>query len=147
MKRSQLTSFFLEALLLVIVFVAMILVLTGVFGASHAQSKEAKFLTQAVTLAANAAEAVSAADDPAQAAKMLDEGGNVHLVDNEIEAFYITDGSAGKNGTGTLRMIVEFEQDTDDASLLKSTISIYDEEHDAVIYKLETAKYRKEAAE
>ena len=67
MKRSQLTSFFLEALLLVIVFVAMILVLTGVFGASHAQSKEAKFLTQAVTLAANAAEAVSAADDPAQA--------------------------------------------------------------------------------
>ena len=77
MKRQQLTSFYFEALLLVAAFAAMILVLTGVFGTARARSVEARRLTRAVTLAANAAEAVSAADSAEQTAALLDEGGNV----------------------------------------------------------------------
>ena len=73
MKKQLLTSFYLEAVLLIAVFVAMILVLTGVFGAARTQSAAARRLTQAVTLAANAAEAVSAADSPEQAAALDDK--------------------------------------------------------------------------
>ena len=74
MKRQQLTSFYFEALLLVAAFAAMILVLTGVFGTARARSVEARRLTRAVTLAANAAEAVSAAEGPGQAAALAGNG-------------------------------------------------------------------------
>ena len=62
MKRQKMLSFYVEALLMILIFVTVILVLTGVFGAARSQSAEAKRLSQAVTLAANAAEAVSAVD-------------------------------------------------------------------------------------
>ena len=147
MKRQQLSSFYLEALLLLSAFVAMILVLTGVFGAARARSAEARRLTQAVTLAANAAEAVSAADSPEQAAVLLDEGGNVRVTANGLEADYLADGSPCPDGNGALRLTVSWEPSAEDAALVVSRIAVYAAREDTPVYTLETARYRKGAAE
>lgn len=146
MKRQQLTSFYLEALLLVVIFVAMILVLTGVFGAARAQSAAARRLTQAVTLAANAAEAVSAADSLEQAATLLDGGGNVHAVDGMLEGNYFSDGSPCADGRGELRLTVSWEPSAEDASVVTSRIAVYAADEEEPLYTLETARWRKEAA-
>ena len=147
MKRQQLSSFYLEALLLLSAFVAMILVLTGVFGAARARRAEARRLTQAVTLAANAAEAVSAADSPEQAAVLLDEGGNVRVTANGLEADYLADGSPCPDGNGALRLTVSWEPSAEDAALVVSRIAVYAAREDTPVYTLETARYRKGAAE
>ena len=60
-KNGHITAFYLETLLLIVVFIGIILILTQVFGLGRVQSVEAGRLTDAVILAQNAAEAVSAA--------------------------------------------------------------------------------------
>lgn len=145
MKKGQLTAFYLEALLLVAAFVAMILVLTGVFGAARAQSVRAGRLTRSVTLAANAAEAVAAADSPEQAAALLDEGGNVRLADGVIEAFYGADGRPCPAGEEALRLRVSWESSEEDEGLVLSRIAVCAEEDGAPVYSLETARWRKGA--
>lgn len=146
MKKQQLTSFYLEALLLVVIFVAMILVLAGVFGAARAKSVRARLLTQAVTLAVNAAEAASAADDPAQAAALLDEGENVRVAGGLIEASYTADGKPCPDGHGALRLTVSWEPSAEDDDLVTSWIAVYAAQEDTPVYTLETARWRKEAA-
>ena len=57
MKKGQsVTSFYVESLLLVAVFVCILLALSSVFGLSRRESVRAGYLTSAVTLAQNAAE-------------------------------------------------------------------------------------------
>lgn len=80
MKRKQhITAFYLETLLMIVVFISIILVLTRVFGGARARSAEAKRLTAAVTLAQNAAEAVAASADPRELWELLDADGNAVL--------------------------------------------------------------------
>ncbi|MBR0209025.1 MAG: hypothetical protein IJQ43_09020 [Oscillospiraceae bacterium] len=146
MKRQQLTSFYFEALLLLLIFVAMILVLTGVFGTARARSAEARRLTQAVTLAANAAEAVHAADSPEQASTLLDEGGNVRIVKDGLEAAYLADGSPCADGQGALRLKVSWEPSAEDAALVMSRIAVFAAEEEEPVYVLETGRYRKGGA-
>lgn len=146
MKRQQLTSFYFEALLLAAAFAAMILVLTGVFASARTRSAEARRLTQAVTLAANAAEAASAADSAAQAAALLDEGGNVRVTANGLEAAYLADGSPCPDGSGALRLTLSWEPSAEDAALVVSRIAVYAAEEETPVYTLETARYRKGAA-
>ena len=145
MKRQQLTSFYLEALLLVVIFVAMILVLTGVFGAARVQSTSARRLSQAVTIAANAAEAVSASDSLEQAAALLDEGGNVRTADGMLEGSYSSDGSPCTDGSGALRLTVSWEPSPENASLVESRIAVYAADEVTPVYTLETARWRKGA--
>ncbi|MBR0352879.1 MAG: hypothetical protein IJH53_06705 [Oscillospiraceae bacterium] len=147
MKRNELTSFYLEALLLIVAFVAIILVLTGVFGTARAQSAEARELTQAVMLASNAAEAVAAADSPEQAAAMLDEGGNVRISDGKIEVCYFSDGSSCTDGKGDLNMTVTWEASAEDPGLVVSRITVSAADDGEAVYTLETASFKKEAAE
>ena len=63
MKRNgHITAFYLETLMLVVVFLGIILILTRIFGIGRVQGSEAAHLSRAVTLAQNAAEAISAAE-------------------------------------------------------------------------------------
>jgi type II secretory pathway pseudopilin PulG len=144
-RKQQLTSFYLEALLLVVAFVAMIAVLTGVFGASLQRSKNARQLTQAVTLAANAAEAVSASDDLEQAAALLDEGGNVRVENGRLEAAYLSDGRPCADGAGALRLTLSWEASAEDPALVESRIDVFAADDQTPIYTLETARWRKGA--
>ena len=76
MKKGRWSSFYSEALLLVVIFVALVLVLTGVFTAARAQSASARRLSRAVTIAANTAETVSAAADGGELLALLNENAN-----------------------------------------------------------------------
>ena len=146
MKRNELTSFYLEALLLVAAFVAMILVLTGVFGTARARSASAKQLTQAVTLASDAAEAVSASESLEQAAVLLDEGGNVRLSDGVLKADYLSDGTPCLTGKGDLTLTVVTEPSAEDPLLLQSRIEVFAAGFESPVFTLETANARKGAA-
>ena len=75
-KQSHITGFYLETLMLIVVFVLIILVLTQVFGLAQMQSTRAKELNGAVILAQNAAEAVAASETPEELLKLLNENGN-----------------------------------------------------------------------
>ena len=145
MKKQQFTSFYLEALLLIVVFVAMILVLTGVFGAARVQSTRARQLSQAVTLAANAAEAVSASDDLAKTAELLDQGGNVRMKDGLLEADYLLSGAPSPNGPGALHLTVKTAPSADDPLLESAKIEVYVTGEEVPLYTLETSFFRKEA--
>ena len=81
MKRNgQITAFYFETLLLIVVFLLIILVLTQVFGLARQQTAAARQLTDAVVLAGNAAEAVSASRDPAELCSLLNENGNAEVL-------------------------------------------------------------------
>ncbi len=146
MKKQQLTSFYFEALLLVAAFTAIILVLTGVFGAARAKSASARRLTEAVTIAANAAEALSAADSIEETAALLDEGGNVRVTANGLEAAYLADGSPCTDGNGALRLTLSWEPSAEDAALIVSRIAVYAAGEETPAYTLETSHYRKEGS-
>ena len=93
MKRKQhITAFYLETLLMIVVFISIILVLTRVFGRARLQSVEAKRLTAGVTLAQNTAEAVSASGSPQDLLDLLNEKNNAILqtADDTEETVIIT---------------------------------------------------------
>ena len=70
-KKQHITAFYLEALMMIVVFISIILVLTQVFGSARSQSAGARRLTEAVTLAQNTAEAVSASSPPQDLQQIL----------------------------------------------------------------------------
>ncbi|MBQ6621413.1 MAG: hypothetical protein IJH75_01075 [Mogibacterium sp.] len=70
-RRKSTTAFYLETLLMILIFVCIILILTRVFAAARLQSVEARRMTVAVTLAENAAEAALAADSEDDLAGIL----------------------------------------------------------------------------
>ncbi|MDO4990550.1 MAG: hypothetical protein Q4E45_08620 [Eubacteriales bacterium] len=145
MKRQNLTSFYLEALLLVVIFVSMILVLTGVFGAARTQSTQAKRLSQAVTLASNAAEAVSAADSEESLLRLLNENDNALRITDDagVTAFYDVDGSPDPRGA--FRVDVSWlPEGTMTGTLVSSVIQVRFD-GDEPVYRLETLSFKKEA--
>ena len=88
-KKEHITAFYLETLLMIAVFISIILVLTRVFGSARAQSARAKHLTEAVTLAQNTAEAVSASGSAKELRALLDQGGNAVLQEKGGGAFAV----------------------------------------------------------
>ena len=85
--KKHITAFYLETLLLVAVFVAIILVLTGIFGVARAESSQAEHLTKAVLLAENAAEAVSVSGSLEVVRALLDERGDSEVNGNVLTVY------------------------------------------------------------
>ena len=143
MKRHEhIPAFFIETLLLVQDFVSVILVLTGVFGLARRRSGEAKLLTNAVTLAQNAAEAVAAADSDLSLLKLLDERDNaVRLRDTAgVMAFYDTE--MRPDSKGALRVDVTWlPTQTDTGTLVQSVIEVRYNGQPEPVYRLDTAAY------
>ena len=139
-KREHITGFYLETLLLIVVFVAIILVLTQVFGLSRAQSAEAKMLTNAVCLAQNAAEAVSAAESSEELLSLLDEGGNARA--GEKESVLVTyDDDMRPAAEGPVTVEVTWETADGDARMVYSTVSVWRSGAPEPVYTLHTASY------
>lgn len=89
MKRTNhITAFYLETILLVIVFMGVIIVLTNIFGSSKKISSSAKQLNTAVCLAGNAAEAISASKSAQEAAKLMDADDNVQITDQASASLF-----------------------------------------------------------
>ena len=139
-KNGHISAFYLETLLLILVFIAIILVLTHVFGLGKVQSGEAKLLTNAVCLAENAAEAVSASDSAQTVAELLDEGGNVRLLDSgTVEANYDSDMKPDMTRAASLRVLISWEPAADDPEFVTGTIRVYHGERADALYELHTA--------
>jgi len=146
MKKTGWSSFYSEALLLVVIFVALVLVLTGVFTSARAQSASARRLSRAVTIAANTAEAVSAAPDSGELLALLNENGNaVPMTGSEgVTAFYAADGTPDPEGDFRVDVFTHGESAAA-GSLFRGLIQVScgDEEP---VYSLETVTFREEAA-
>ncbi len=144
-RQTHITGFYLETLLLIAVFVAIILVLTQVFGLSRAQSGQAKLLTNAVTLAQNTAEAISASDSPEALLVLLDENGSARQGEKgQILASYDADMTPAPGGSLTVE--ATWEPSDPDDSLVYSTVSVWYEGKAEPVYTLRTAVYLGEVA-
>lgn len=135
--NKRVTSFYVETLILIVVFIAVILALTQVFGLAKKQSEEARFLTSAVTLAQNAAEAFSAADSAESLLSLLDEHGNAVIRDGTVTASY--DADMKPDPDGVLR--VEIERTAGSPQTAEGTVRVVRRDTGEEIYSLGTAAY------
>ncbi len=145
MKRTRhITGFYIETLLMIIVFILMILLITNIFGIARAQSNEAKTLTAAVTLSENAAEAVAASEDLDSLYSFINTNENAQLLpDGEgVRARYATDLTPDAEGEIFIDITWQPEE-TLKGTLIESVISasIAGKE---TIYSLNTAVYIKD---
>ena len=103
-KDRSMTAFYIETVLMVIIFVLIILVMSRVLGLAKLQSADSDQMTNAVCLAQNAAEAVAASDSEEELLKLLNEDGNAQLTDEReggqaiLQAGYDQDMKPEKDG-------------------------------------------------
>lgn len=135
--KNRVTSFYVETLILILVFVAVILTLTQVFGMAKKQSEEAKLLTGAVTLAQNAAEAFPAAESSEALLKLLDEGGNAFLDNDTVTASY--DADMTPDPEGVLQVVVKRRSASQWTA--SGTIRVIRRDTGHEIYSLETVAH------
>lgn len=140
--RGQVTAFYIETLVLAVIFVAVILVLLRVFSLSMRLSGQAKELTSAVRLAENAAEAAAASDNVQELALLLDENGNVTArEDGSVLAEYDRDMKPAPGGE--IRMEITWEPE--ETGCVGCTITVSRKKDSQLIYTLNTAVYAEEA--
>ena len=144
-KNSHITGFYLETLLLIVVFLAIILVLTQVFGLGRMQSVQAKRLTDAVVLAGNAAEAVSASRTQQDLLDLLDENSNAALMPDAsgVTACYGADLSPDADG-GYRVEVSWLPEETETGRIIRSVIRVCFGEAGEALYQLETAVFQPE---
>ena len=134
-KQEHNTAFYIETLLMIVAFVAVILVLTRAFGEARRESARARELTDAVILAQNAAEAVSASEDLEDLARLLGNTQKTEVREGKLLAVsdngYITEVSWEPSGGET-------------GTLVSSTIAVRLAGSDDPIYKLDTAVFLRE---
>lgn len=164
-EKRQITTFYLETLLMMVVFVSIIMVLTRVFGGARARSLQAEHLTNAVTLAQNTAEAVSASGTPGDLCAILNEDRNAVLLEEDgggrarVRAYY--DGRmkpvpvkeddfnenggqtqytlSGDTGDGLVVEAVWEKPEAEDSALAQVSISVYGAAAGEELYSLRTA--------
>ena len=141
-KNGHITGFYLETLLLIVVFIAIILVLTQVFGLAQVQSVRAKQLTEAVTLAGNTAEAVSASRSPEDLLALLNENENAALLPGSagVTASYGSDLSPDPAGNYRVEASWLPEQ-MDTGRMVHSVILVRFGADEEPVYELETAVF------
>lgn len=142
-KNGPITAFYLETLLLIVVFIGIILVLTQVFGLSRTQSREAARLTDAVILAQNAAEAVSAAKSPQEAAALLAQETGTWGMAVKGNGFLVRfDRSLRPEPEGNYTVLVSWNDEGD--GFVRSQINVFYGTERNPLYTLETAAFHGE---
>ena len=143
-KNGQVTAFYLETLLLILVFIAIILVLTQVFGLGRMQSAEAKGLNDAVTLAQNTAEAVAASETEEALLALLNTSGNAAPLGDTAGVSARYDAALRPDPKGCYRVDTTWLQEQDaQGTMVRSVILVWLEGAEAPLYRLETAAYHK----
>lgn len=148
-KTHHITAFYLETILLIIVFMGIVMVLTNIFGGSKAISSSAKHLNTAVCLAQNAAEAVSESDSAGKLADLLgaDSAGEIHDESsvNMLRVNYNEYMRPDKDGRYHLDVSWE-PVSSGSGTLVSSNISVYFGESDRPVYTLKTAVFLEEGS-
>ncbi|MBQ9032414.1 MAG: hypothetical protein IJ106_13325 [Parasporobacterium sp.] len=141
MKRNHITGFYIETLVLIVVFIGALLVLTRIFGLGRNMSQSARLLTGAVSLSENAAEAVAASRSIEEAAELLDENGNAAVArPGLIRANY--NDRMFPDPEGEILLQVTWEpQEKDAGTLVSSRIEVLEQGAEEPLYVLETAVF------
>ena len=156
-KERSMTAFYLETLLMVLIFVVVIVIISQVLGLAKEKSREADQLNSAVCLALNAAEAVEAADSPKALGKLLDETGSASVTrqdgtptlaiwyDGSMQPLTEEEANAAEDA---LRMEVTWEpEEQRTGTFVRSQIRVYAKAGQAEpVYTLEAGAYRREVA-
>lgn len=148
MKRNgSTTAFYFETLLLIVVFLAIILVLTQVFGLARIQSASAEQLTDAVTLAENAAEAVSYCDSAESLRQLLNERDNAAALPDGCGVVAYYDESLQPDAAGVFRVEISWNgEESGEGSLVRSEIRVLHGKTAREVYRLETAAWKEAGA-
>lgn len=153
-KNHSVTAFYIETLLLIVVFLSIILVLTQIFGLARMQSASARQLTDAVTLAGNAAEAFSGSESKNAMLQLFNERDNAGALPEGNGVFARYDASLQPDADGAFRVEVTWEAEPDPAEgesaasgnapagLVRSVIRVLYGEDGREVYRLETAAYK-----
>lgn len=146
-RQSHITGFYLETLMLIVVFISIILVLTQVFGLAQIQSVKAKQLTDAVVLAGNAAEAVSASDTTEELLNLLNENNNAVPMPDAPGVLVRYDGDLAPEHEGSYRVDVTWlPEKTETGTMIRSVVEVRSGETEEPVYRLETEAFRPEVS-
>lgn len=135
--RHRITAFYMEMLLLVMVFTGVIVILSGVFATAKEQSSKARSLNGAVRLAENAAEIVAGTDDRSEMVDLLggDNSAACHLESKKIIARYNGDMEPDPDGGFLVAITWDDKED-----LVDYNITVTWQDGDPV-YELETSVF------
>ena len=141
--RGHSTAFYIETLVMIMIFVVIILVLTKVFAIAKADSINAKELTNAVAMAQNTAEVIQSSESKDEFITLMDEDGNVTEDGDTVVIRYDKDNKADSQGIYAVN-VTWTPKKTDAGELVTSDISvIYGDDEDS-IYDMSTKVYIKE---
>mgnify|MGYP007101846402 CR=1 FL=1 len=141
--RKNITTFYVETLLLIAVFIAILLVLTQVFGGAKVQTTQARLLTNGVCLAENAAEAFSRSDSPETLAALLDQNGNTGQEGQTLTAAYDADMTPDPDGMLVVSVVWD-PNPTQTGTLVSGQIQVLRRDTGDLVYSLETAVFLSE---
>ena len=160
-KHEHITAFYIETILLIVCFIAVILLLTNVFGLGKLESTKAKDLTDAVRLSESAAEMFAAAEGPAELGRLLGDEETVTVASTSsqypledrsrlealIFAYYDKDLQPVPEEQSFYTLQIAWRPQTNrDATLTNAKISVYRTgSTEDPVYELETAVYIQEA--
>jgi len=160
-EHRSMTPFYLETVLIGIIFVLVISVLAQAFSQARIETQQAEKLTNAVCLAQNAAEAVGAADSKEALAQLLSENGNTELRENEpgqaaVYAFYNSDMQPVTKEEASLIVARHDDEESvllvrttwepsesDTGTFVNSDIAVYCDASTKPLYTLHTGAYLK----
>ena len=146
-RQSHITGFYLETLMLIVVFIAIILVLTQIFGLAQMQSVKAKQLTDAVVLAGNAAEAVSASKTADELLALLNENDNAFPMQDAAGVTARYDGDLLPERDGSYRVDVTWlPEETGTGTMVGSVVEVRCGEAAEPVFRLETEAFRPEVS-
>ena len=116
-------------------------------GLARQQSAAARQLTDAVTLAGNAAEAVSVSADPAELLALLNENGNAEELPDAsgVRACYNDEKNPDPQGAFCVEVSWQPEK-TARGTMVSSVIQVRHGASEKPVYSLETASFREEGA-
>lgn len=134
MNRRQGTAFYIEVIVMLLVFMIVIQTLVRVFASSRRSAFEAERLSDAVTLASNCAEIVLASDSAEEVAEVLQDAG---AKGNETVISARFDDNLEMNPEGKMEVLIDWQKKEEDFSHAVITVSYSGEQ----LYELTTGKY------
>ncbi|MBQ6583339.1 MAG: hypothetical protein IJH77_05890 [Mogibacterium sp.] len=144
-KKKSITAFYLETILMILIFVCVILILTRVFSIARMESVRAERTTTAVLLAENAAEAALTADSEEDLAGILQGTmenapalGSGDAAGKMVTASFDEDLTPSENGPYR----VEVTWETDGWKFVRNTITVRYENEEEAVYVLNTGSYK-----
>ncbi len=152
-KSNHAAAFYMEALLLIVVFVGILLLLVRVYVLGKSMSADAEILTSAVSLAENAAEAAEHSPSGRAVLAALDQNGNAMIEealgeDLEMSNIYATYGTdRTPQPDGPLTVAVHLEEKSVPAGIWTDiVVTVRMRGREEPVYQIRTAAFRAEDA-